>query len=160
MGWKISVNFPKRWSIVKGLKSFLMSLPLIAFNLFSRGWSGFGTYYLPISVTILDENIRLWWNFKSLAILWGFIGIWQNYEPTLAIFYAIGKIFIAINLQIKEGLFRVKQAEYCQYPVRLFQYKKSSLGTKVPISPDDFHRPVCFCSIVPMGLIHKTLWHC
>ena len=95
------------------------------------------------------------WQFCEVLLVFGKIMnlLWQ-------FFYAIGKIFIGINGQIKEGLFRVKQAEYCQYPVRLFQYKKSSLGTKVPISPDDFHRPVCFCSIVPMDLIHKTLWHC
>ena len=124
MGWKISVNFPKRWSIVKGWKVFWC--PTL--------WSH-SIYFLGAGVGLEPTTCQSVWPYWMKIYAFGeILSLWQFCEVLLVFgkimnllwqfFYAIGKIFIGINGQIKEGLFRVKQAEYCRYPVRLFQYKK------------------------------------
>ena len=52
------------------------------------------------SVTIFGEILPLWRNNKSLAIFACLFNIWQNCEPTLANFYAIGEKFIVAKGQI------------------------------------------------------------
>ena len=52
-------------------------------------------------MTRLGEISPLWQNFKVFGqLLKALFTIWQNFEPILAIFYAIGQIYIPINGQI------------------------------------------------------------
>ena len=55
-----------------------------------------------ISVTRIYKISQLWWNFKNLCQFFQFLlGILQNFEPTLVIFYlAIWQIFTDVVFQV------------------------------------------------------------
>ena len=53
------------------------------------------------SVTRLGDILQLWRAFLSLwQFLDCFFHVGKNFEPTLALFYGIGQMFIVVNVQI------------------------------------------------------------
>ena len=53
------------------------------------------------SVTRFGQILQLWRNFISLLQFFeGLLNIWQDCEPTLVTFYAIGQKFIVVKGQI------------------------------------------------------------
>ena len=53
------------------------------------------------SVARFGKILPLWPNAKSLWLLFEvFVCIWQNFEPILEFFNAIGQVYIAVNGQI------------------------------------------------------------
>ena len=53
---------------------------------------------LKDSVTRFGEKSALWKKLKSLTIL---IGLWQNFEPTLTIIFAIRQIFTLMGKYLR-----------------------------------------------------------
>ena len=61
----------------------------------SAEWLGGNT-----DVIITNQCDKIWQTFKSLRqFLKALFSVWQNFEPSLTIFYAIRQIYIVVNWQ-------------------------------------------------------------